>query len=193
MDCTALVWDVTGLKGGTGNKQPRTQDATAALLKTLFRADAEAAHRALWSLVADPTSTLSAFAEQWRELPTVDISLIPKYIADLDSTIFKVRQQAEQELERFGKRAEPALREALKQRKSLEVSRRLENLVSKCEGPVQSPEVLGNLRMIEVLDHIGNTAARELLMSFAKRTFHEELKAEALAAANRIQGRARRQ
>src|SRR5262249_50466840 len=52
MDCTALVWDLTGQPRGAATA-PRTDDQLHSLWKTLASDDAAAAGEAIWSFTAD--------------------------------------------------------------------------------------------------------------------------------------------
>ena len=63
--------------------------------------------------------------------------------------------------------AEPALRKVLTGKPSLEARRRAEALLEKLRGPVTSPEHLRALRVVEVLEHVGTPAAREVLTILA--------------------------
>ena len=115
-----------------------------------------------------------------------DQKLLDKLIAQLDNSLFEVREKASQELENEHV-AELSLRKALSaQQPSLEVRRRLERLVEKLEGPVTSPETLRALRALEVLEHIGTAEARQVLAGLAQGAPAAHLTEEAKASLDRL-------
>jgi hypothetical protein len=119
--------------------------------------------------------------------PEPDGARIRRLIADLDSDRFAVRDQAAKALEQFQELAEPALAEALhRQGLSLELRRRLEQLLGKLPGPVTDLQRLQTLRAIEVLEHIGTVEARDGLASLARGTPQSRLTQEAKVALERL-------
>jgi hypothetical protein len=64
----------------------------------------------------------------------VDAVQVGRWIADLDSDSFPVREKATQELERLGRAAAPALRRAKEDRPTPEQLRRIEGLLEKLDG-----------------------------------------------------------
>jgi RNA polymerase sigma factor (sigma-70 family) len=184
-DTTGLVWDVTGLRGST-KPLALAPDKLTLLWKSLASADAAEAGQALWALAADPKQAVPFIAERLRGLPAADRGRMQKLLAELDSKDFKVRQAAQKELHAFGKLAEPALRDGLARKASLEVRQRIEKLLEKREDPILAPEVLQVLRAIEVLEHAGSPEARLALEQFAKQTTDDYYRQEARAAALRL-------
>jgi RNA polymerase sigma factor (sigma-70 family) len=183
MDTTALVWDVTGLKT---NPPPAPSEARRlALWRALARSDAVAAGRAVWSLAADPKPSVEFLARRLRE-PSPQSPQIAKLVADLDSEVFKTREAAERKLQALGKRAVPALGQALSRGVSLEARRRVKRLWEKRAAPLRSPEALQVLRAIEVLEHAGTPAARQALDRFARKASGSYFGHEARAAAERL-------
>jgi len=107
-------------------------------------------------------------------------------IAELDGEHFGAREEAQQALEGLGELAAPALQKALERRPSLEVRRRVERLLQKLEGPVTALEQLRHLRSIEVLEHIGTPAARQVLEGLANGAPEARLTREAKASLQRL-------
>jgi hypothetical protein len=68
----------------------------------------------------------------------------------------------------LGELAEPALRTGLEGKPSLEVRRRVEQLLKRLEEQLPTPERLRTLRAIAVLEKIGTAEACELLRSLAE-------------------------
>ena len=107
-------------------------------------------------------------------------------IADLDSAQFAVREEASRELEKLGEPVEPALRQALRSRPTLETRRRLERLLEKLDAPVPPVETLRALRAVEVLEHIGTAEARRVVQDLARGAAGAGLTEEAAAAVQRM-------
>jgi RNA polymerase sigma factor (sigma-70 family) len=190
-DRTALVWDVTGLERQAKKPAVLSPDQLQTLWKALASPDAAEAGRAIWSLTAAAKKAIPFLAERLRDLPGPDPKRIRQLIADLDNKDFKVRQAAELELASLGKRAQPALREALAGDVSLEVRQRIAKLLQKREALAAPADLLQVLRAIEVLEHVGTPEARQVLEQLAKQTADDYFRQQAQAAALRLQKRAK--
>lgn len=70
-------------------------------------------------------------------------------------------------MESLGEAALPALRKALEGQSSLELRRRVLDLLQKHSGDLTNPERLRVVRVIEVLERIGSPEARKLLAKLA--------------------------
>jgi len=142
---------------------------------------------ALWSDLASPQDrpvflafkTLTAAPKQavpfLRERlkpppPTVEQQQIFKLIAALDNDEFTVRERAAAELEKLGQEALPALRLALQNKPSLEVSRRIEQLMEKLKAPPLTPEQKRALLAVKLLERINTLEAREVLEKLVKES-----------------------
>lgn len=90
-------------------------------------------------------------------------------IADLGSTEFKLREQANADLLRLGERAIPAINKALAGIPALETQRRLEALQKQFDPTtmILKDDRLRAYRAVEVLERIGTPDARRLLLSYA--------------------------
>jgi RNA polymerase sigma factor (sigma-70 family) len=183
---TALVRDITGLRHDAKMPPMLTADQLQALWKALAVPNAEEAGLAIWSLTADPKKTVPFVLERLRELPKFDGLRIRQLIANLDSESFKVRDTAEKGLHIIGKPAEPALREALQYKLSLETNQRIARLLKKRESSMLPADMLQWLRAIEVLEHIGSLEAKQALEQFAKQTTNDYYRHEAQAALQRL-------
>jgi WD40 repeat protein len=186
MDTTGLVWDVSGLRTTTKPATPLALDRLRALWTDLASPDAARADRAIWMLVSDPTQAVPFLSARLRDLPPVKPGNIQTLVADLGSDDFEARQAAQRSLESLGKRAEPALRNALAEGPSLEMRRRIESVLEKREAVAATPEVLQVLRGIEALEHIGSPEAHAALQELAKQMSEDYFKQEAGAAAQRL-------
>jgi RNA polymerase sigma factor (sigma-70 family) len=186
-DATVLVWDVTGQNPAGPAGKPAAKELET-WWDDLAAPDAALAHRRMGALLDAPTPALAHFKERLRPVEAVAPERIARWIADLDSDQFAVRREAMEKLEALDTLAEAALRAALKGNPPLEGRKRMEELLRKAEGPwSESPEGLRSLRALEVLEHFGTPAARELLASLAKGAPEARLTREAKACLQRLQ------
>src|SRR5262249_989583 len=128
-DSTILVWDVTGR---LDNGRLRSLCLAAPELEARWErlaGDAAAAYRAVWEFGAAPEQAVPLLKGRLRPVPRVSAEQIARWIADLDSDHFPVRQRAMRELEHLEELAEPALRQALEKRPSAEVQRQAKRLL----------------------------------------------------------------
>lgn len=172
IDGTILIWDVSPALRRTREMRKALAPAELdSLWSDLAREDASKAYRAAALLAADPAKTVSFLKERLRPVATLDEKEIQSLLTDLDSDQFAVRERASKKLASFGEQAEPALRQALEGKPSLEARKRLEALHADAElagrGIVRSAEVLRTLRAIRVLEHIGDREARQVLQKLA--------------------------
>jgi hypothetical protein len=143
--------------------------------------DAPRAYQAVRALVARPGEAVPFLARQLgplagRETSDDDPKRVERLIAQLDSDEFAARDKASRELTGLGKRAEPALRQALAGAPSPEMKRRLENVLEQIAKPRLSPERLQAGRALEALELIGNEDARRALEGLSKEARNRWLK-----------------
>jgi ElaB/YqjD/DUF883 family membrane-anchored ribosome-binding protein len=124
--------------------------------------------------------------QKLRPIQVGDDARIDQLIEDLDSFQFAVREKAAAELKELGDSAEPVLRQALADNPSLEVRRRIEQLLGKLDV---SPERLQKLRALEVLEHIATPEAREVLLALAQGAPKSRLTQEAKASLEQLNKR----
>jgi RNA polymerase sigma factor (sigma-70 family) len=193
MDTTGLVWDVTGLRAGPGRPAVvLSAKELEAAWADLASPDGTTAYRALWSLVAAGEQAVPWLRERLRPVPVVPYRRIAELVAELDSTRFKVRDKAAQELERLEEMAKAALQGALAAgpapgKQSEEFRRRVEALLKKLEDPLISAERLRAVRAVEVLEQIATPAARQELRRLAGGAPAARLTREAEAALRRAE------
>jgi len=119
-----------------------------------------------------------------RPAAAIDPRHLARLVADLDSNEFSVREKATQELQALGERAAPSLRRALEKQPSLELRRRVKELL---DGLNQLPaEQVRGIRAVEVLEHTGSLEARRILRSLAQGTPEARLTREAKASLKRL-------
>jgi hypothetical protein len=111
---------------------------------------------------------------------------LAKWIADLDSRKYDVREAAMAELGKAEELAQPALRKFLAGKPDLESRRRVERLLGK-RGP--SPETQRASRALAVLEQTGTAEARQVLEALAKGAPEARLTQEARASLERSRAR----
>lgn len=189
-DGTALVWDVTGLSldGQLPNRKLTAAEMQQAW-KDLADTDAAKAHRALWSLVADPERALPLLREHLHPAPEMDRRRLARWIADLDSDDFTIRESATRELRKIGELARSPLRAAIKDKPPLELRRRVQELLDEMDSSDLSLESRRGLRAVAVLEQIANGDARQLLRELAAGAAGARLSDEVKASLARLRSR----
>jgi WD40 repeat protein len=128
--------------------------------------NAAKAFQASWTLAAArPTAWLAKGVEP---VAPADQKRIGKLIADLDSDQFEVRDAAARELGKLGTAAEGALWKARENKSSLEVKRRIDELLNALARKAPSPEEWRRLRVVGVLERIGSPEAVRVLEVLAR-------------------------
>jgi hypothetical protein len=144
--------------------------------------------RATWSARALASSPKAVAFLQGRlhPAPTADGQITARWIADLGSERFETRLQAEEELQKLGESAAPALLKVRDSKPSLEVAQRVERLLGRLKDLPVSEEHLQATRAIRVLEHIGTLEARKVLEILADGAQGARLTQMAQAALNRL-------
>jgi hypothetical protein len=138
-----------------------------------------------------PEEALAFLKGRLRPVPAPDEKQLRRWVADLDSERFAVREAASRSLEGQGERAESALAKIVTgEGSSPEARRRAKALLKKLAGPLTSPGRVRSLRSVEVLEHAGTKEARRLLNTLAGGASQARLTQEAKAALRRLEGRA---
>jgi dipeptidyl aminopeptidase/acylaminoacyl peptidase len=192
-DSTALVWDVTGLAERQIQAARLTSGELTACWQSLASTDAARAYQVMRTLAAAPEQTVpflgGRLREQIRKSP--DSQQVARLLAELDSDDFHVRSQATKKLEKLAEAVEPALRQALKNKPSVEARRRIQQLLETMHPEGVSPRLLRWSRVVEVLEWIDNPATRELLRKLAADLPREEVGQEAKNALRRLRAQSR--
>jgi len=181
-DSTALVWDVTGLAGRQTHAPRLSNGELAACWQSLLSVDTARAYQVMRTLAA-ADQAVSFLASQLQR-KRIDAQQVARLLAELDSEDFQVRSRAVKELEKWEEAAEPALRQALKGNPSLELRRRIEQLLEELNRPLRRWQ-----RVVEVLEWTDTPAARELLEKMAADAPWEAVGREAKATLKRLRAR----
>jgi WD40 repeat protein len=189
-DGSALIWDVRALiPGALPSPSVGSPEPLEALWGALRGDDAAAAESAAWALAGRPGPATALLAGSLRPATPIHPSWIASLIADLDSPRFAARERASAELGRLGRKAEPALKDALGGRPTAEVRLRIGRLLSETSQSIPSPELLQARRAIGVLERIGTDEARRVLEELAGGAPGMPETEQARAAARRLRSR----
>src|SRR5262249_19819060 len=127
--------------------------------------DAVRADRVIWTLAAAPTQAFALLRAYLRPV-VVDAALVTRLITDLDSDAYEIRQKAMIELNRLGECVVPDLQRSLALAPSLDLHRRLRQLLEQLELKEKLPyssEKLRTHRAMELLGQISTPEALQLL------------------------------
>jgi WD40 repeat protein len=180
-DSTVLLWDLTGR---TKSGKPKPAALTPIELEGLWSSlagDAPQADAALWAMVFSPQQSLPMLNKVLPPVPPADPKRVADLVRDLDSDNFTVRTKAVRALEELGEAAEGALWRTLADHPSLEVQRRVEQVLAK-----RGKDVIRQLRALEVLEHLGTPQARQLLETLAQASPNPRVARAAAAALERL-------
>jgi WD40 repeat protein len=181
-DATVLLWDISrpppAKASDAGN-----QKALEKSWQDLADANSAVAHLALRRLIVAPDRALALLREQLRPSPERNLADLPKLIAALDDANEEASMAT---LKQFGIQAAPALYEALRNKPTAPVRRRIELVLEAIgEYPVP-PDDLRRGRAIQLLEQIASPEAEQILSSLARGN-----DAAALAALSRLEARRR--
>jgi WD40 repeat protein len=191
-DTSILVWDTTGL-GRDGPLPVSNMDAAALKAAWLDLASVEAArgHRALWHLVAAAKEGVPFLGSQ---IYLLDPARVDKLFADLNSDQYKVRTDATRELEKYGIWMKGRLLTTHKSPPTLEVQRRVDQMLAKLDIPgalTIEQERLRVRRVMLALEQVASPGAKAVLAKLAGGAPEADLQQEARAALGRLEKRAR--
>jgi hypothetical protein len=188
-DGTILIWDLEELTHPV--KHSPSVRFTAAELETLWgelaHEDPGRAYRAIGRFADAAGQAVSFFrermnAEARRKHPPFSLLL-----AQLDDERFAVRQQATRALTDLGEEIRPLLLAALKERPTVEVRLRVEEILAHLDGPL-APGPLRRRRTVLALEEIGTPDARRLLETLAQGDSLPMTAHQAKAALARLAG-----
>jgi WD40 repeat protein len=167
-DTTVILWDAAGTHG----QHPRklTAKELDAAWSAMAQSDAQASFRAQRDLIAAPADAM-AFLRKHLQPAKADIAnaaKIASMIADLDHDDFAKRDSASRALANLGAAAEPALRKAQRASGSLEMRRRIDDLLARLDRRALTSEDLRLMRAVEVLERVATSEGRELLETLAR-------------------------
>jgi WD40 repeat protein len=168
-DSQVLLWDLTGrASDGVWRTVKHGPSRQHELWGQLAGSDTATAHKAIWELAADPAGTVAFLTPRLKPVTVPSNPEISGLIADLGSSNFAKRAQAQAALRKIGDAVLPALRAARAKSSSLEQHLRLEKLVQELGSSVLTGDRLRSLRALEVLERIATADAQRLLTNLAQ-------------------------
>jgi hypothetical protein len=185
-DHTAIVWDVAEFLRPPSVPARQLTDADwQSCWDRLAGRDAAQAYAALELLRASPAQTVKRLKESLRPVAPLDARAAAKHLAALSAEQLAERNRAAAALEAFGDPVVPLLRQQLAEAKSLEVKRRIEQLVAKLDPDEPGTEILRGHRAVALLESLATPAAGQLLQALASGAPDARLTREAQAALRR--------
>lgn len=185
-DETVLCWDIADRMHRRPAGKQLTSVRFAELWTDLAAKDAVRGQRAVAELILSSDSTLPFLAKALPPVPQEKTAALAERIADLDHTEFARRDRAFKELKKMGEFAAPALRKALEEKPTLELRKRITDILeSNAEGEI-SADGLRTLRALQALEAIGTPQARKILDALAHGAPEARLTLEAKAALHRL-------
>jgi hypothetical protein len=186
-DSTILLWDLAeSIENGSRARGSAKTIDLESRWEALADGSATKAYQAIWEMARMPDQTMPFLKRHLRPAPVPDRQKIDRYISELDDQHFAARQKAMKELEDLGELAGPALRRELAKKPSLEMTRRINELLEKLKGPIRAPGVLQSVRAVQVLEHIRTPMAVDLLRRLALGAPEARLTREAKASLERL-------
>jgi WD40 repeat protein len=187
-DTTVLQWDTTWLQGKEG-KLPRVNlgpDELKTAWLDLASEDAGRGFQALWKLIAAKEAAMPFLSGQ---VNLIDPDHVDKMFVDLNSEEYKIRMEATKELERYGIWMKGRLLTMRKNPPTLEVQRRIDQMLTKLDVPGTlslEQERLRARRTMLALEQINSAEAMALLDKLVAGAPETDLQEEAKASLARM-------
>jgi hypothetical protein len=196
-DGTVLIWDL--LSPGKKEAGPGSPNSAYAvrgssttkdsdmLWERLADSDASRANQAVCTMIARPKEMVKLLETKLQPV-VVDFQQIDKLIHDLDDNSFDRRKTATDELRKMEEAPEAKLRQVMTGKPSLELRRRVDDLLQEIERnkPEPSPQQLRPRRAVEVLEYIGTPEAKALIERLSQGTPGLRLTEDAKASFERM-------
>lgn len=166
-DGTAILWDMKAWPSDASARTTASQEELEGYWHDLAHNDAGVAYRAIRAMSRAPRQATSFLETRLSPPVRADAAQIQRWIANLDSKSFKIREDAEQNLAIQHECSEPLLRSLLTKDLSPEAHRRLEQILKSAADGGLVPHQLQFLRAIEVLEIVGTTEALKAVTKMA--------------------------
>jgi hypothetical protein len=178
LDTTVLAWDM---------RPPRVADSVSldVAWNALAARDAGESFRSEGRFLSSPADTAKYFAERLKPVEAPDPKRVQRWLADLDSDQFAVREAASNALGELDQQAIPYLESTLKSTESAEVRDRVNRILERLWGAATPLEQLRQVRAVVVLERLGDGASKNLLEQWAGGPAGVRLTREAAAALKR--------
>jgi len=179
-DGQGYIWSLMPKSPG-GRRAP-----LAELWDTLKEAQAADVYRAQWQMIADPKQTAAFLRERLKPIPIADPVKAQKWITDLGSDTFAVRDAAFKQLLQAGETVQEPIQKALNEDLPLETSRRMKQVLERIANTPDA-ETTRTIHAIMVLERIGSPDAQNILEIMARGAPGTRVTNEAAAALHRVQ------
>jgi WD40 repeat protein len=181
-DGTVLIWDVRSAYPKMAPAPALALNDLESLWSQLAGDDAGKGHQAIRALAGAPKDAVPFLRAR---LKPVDAAKIAKWIADVSSDKFALRQAALKHLAEAWEQSQGVMRRALTENLSLEAYRRLEQILTGLPN-TPGPEAVRTIRAIMVLEKIGSAGAQAVLKTLARGAPGARNTEEANAALERL-------
>ncbi len=188
-DGTILIFDLTKIKAKSAPPSIVENEKLKIQWGELADNNASKAFQAVWDFIVASKQAIPFLQGRLKPTPIADQGKIQKWIADLDSETFTVRQAAAQELLKVGDQVQPPIQKALQGNPPLETRRRLEQIL-KNFADIPGPETIRTIRAIMALERIGSPEAQVILETLARGAPGARETEEARASLERLTMRA---
>jgi WD40 repeat protein len=178
-----LIWEVPKLQPPDKTTAPTENERDA--WWTALGGDAKDAYKIIEQMIDVPEAAVELLKKRVRPVELCDAKAAAKWIAKLDSDSFDERKQAHDALQEMGEGAAHLLKKALDDKPSLEMQKRLEELLSKCEETTTRSRQ--QFRAVATLEWIGTPVACELLRALAAGAPAARVTNDARAALKRLE------
>jgi WD40 repeat protein len=191
-DTSILLWDTTGLsREGVLPTLSMSQPELKAAWLDLASQDASRGHRALWKAVAAAKEGVPFLGAQ---LYLLDPKRVDQLFADLNSEQYKIRTDATKELEKYGIWMKGRLLAVHKNPPTLEVQRRVDQMLAKLDVPGSlslEQERLRVRRVMLIMEQTATPESRTVLEKLVVGAPEADLQTEAKASLERLAKHAR--
>jgi WD40 repeat protein len=168
-DQQVLLWDLTGHRHqAEASSKTIEPSKLERLWADLGSGDAARAYQAMQRFLAVPGQSVPFLEQRLHDVARIRPEQVRQLIGDLDNDRFQIRRRASRDLRSLGELVEPVLREAIRQKLSLEARHRIEQLLAQLEQPVDSADRLKVFRGIEALEALRTPEAIAALEKLAR-------------------------
>jgi RNA polymerase sigma factor (sigma-70 family) len=180
LDTTVLAWDT---------RPPRVADSVSleSAWNALAARDVSESFRSEGRFLSSPADTVKYFADRIKLVEALDPRKVQRWLADLDSDDFAIREAASHSLEEMDEQAISFLESTLKSTKSDEVRTRVSKILERRWATAIPPEQLRELRAVAVLERIGDGESKDLLKKWAGGPAGTRLTMESADALKRLE------
>src|SRR5262249_35807194 len=119
-------------------------------------------------LLGVPDQSVAFLKDRLHPAEAVDEKRLAQMLADLNAEGFETREAASRQLALLGEQVEAKLGQTLKEHASVEVARRVKEVLENLEGGLLPLETRRALRAVEVLEQLGTPEAVRSLKVLAK-------------------------